>query len=275
MRTRSFSRSLLCAVAVAATVALASAGVASAGGAPPAIKKAGQLVVCSDIAYPAAEFYQGGKAVGFDVDIANAFTKAWHVKAVFANTGYDGIISALLSNKCDVIMSAMTITPERAKQISFVPYLKTGQTVMLAKSNPFPVKTLADLSGKAVAVTVGTTERDELTALNQQLASKGDKPVDIVTFQTDPPGAQALAQGKVDAYFADTTPVIFFTSKQPALFTTIGQTLFPGQFGIGVRKNDSGLRTAIQQAIARIYANGTMQKILAKWHAPYLSLKVK
>src|SRR5438093_13728668 len=100
------ARSRLLLVAVATLTALLGAGGASAPARsrplirPPAsIAKAHKLLYCSDITYPPLEFYRGSKAVGADVDTAVA--RLMGVKAGFANTGFDGIIPALLSRKCD------------------------------------------------------------------------------------------------------------------------------------------------------------------------------
>jgi polar amino acid transport system substrate-binding protein len=127
-------------LAVAATLILLSlAGSATALGkgtgasiAPPAsIKAAGQIVFCSDITYPPEEFYRGTTPVGSDIAIGQAVAKLMGVKAVFANTGFDGIIAALLSQKCDAIISGMGDTPAREKVITFVDYILVGQSLMM------------------------------------------------------------------------------------------------------------------------------------------------
>ena len=68
------------AVAVAATAAVAP---------PPAIKKAGKIVFCTDATYPPEESLQGTKFVGSDIDIATAVAKQMGVKAEFKNTTFD------------------------------------------------------------------------------------------------------------------------------------------------------------------------------------------
>ena len=98
--------------AALATVALLVGTVGAASAAsikpPAAIAKAGKIVYCSDISYPPEEFFKSGNtAVGSDIDIGTEIARRMGVKAEFANTCFDGIIAALLSDKCDAIISGM------------------------------------------------------------------------------------------------------------------------------------------------------------------------
>src|ERR671931_997393 len=134
---------LAAAVAAAGLLAVASSVAAGATTArhplirPPAnIKKAGRIVYCSDITYPPEEFYKGTKPVGSDIEIGTDIARRMGVRAQFANTGFDGIIAALQSKKCDLIISGMNDNAERRKQVDFVDYLNVGQSFMIAKDNP-------------------------------------------------------------------------------------------------------------------------------------------
>ena len=105
--------------------------------APPAnISSAGKIVYCTDATYPPEEYFKGSKIVGSDIDIGTAVAKLMGVKAQFKNTAFDSIIAALLTKKCDAIISGMNDTPERRKQVDFVDYLKVGQSIMVKKGNP-------------------------------------------------------------------------------------------------------------------------------------------
>ena len=77
---------------------------------------------------------------------------------------FNSIIAALLTKKCDAIISGMNDTAERRKQVDFVDYLKVGQAITVKKGNPEHFSTLASLSGKRVSVESGTTNRGFLVA---------------------------------------------------------------------------------------------------------------
>lgn len=234
---------------------------------PPArIAKAGQIVYCSDITYPPEEFYRGSTPVGSDIDIGTAVARRMGVKAQFQNTGFDGIIAALLAKRCDAIISGMNNTAQRRRSVSFVDYLAVGQSLMVRKGNSEHIRTLRDLSGKRVSVEVGTTNKQFLQKESSKLQAAGKKPITIVTFAKDTDAAAALKTGKVDVYFGDSPVVAYYISKDPGSFAFGGQPINPLPVGIAVRKSDTQLRTAIQQAVYQLYRNGTMTRILAKWH---------
>ena len=102
---------------------------------PPGIAKAGKIVFCTDATYPPEEYFKGSKIVGSDIDFGTAIAKLMGVKAQFKNTTFDSIIPALLTKKCDAIISGMNDTAERRKQVDFVDYLKVGQSLMVKKGN--------------------------------------------------------------------------------------------------------------------------------------------
>jgi polar amino acid transport system substrate-binding protein len=261
-------------------VGTASAAAPGAHGAasitpPPSVAKAGKLVFCSDVSYPPEEFFQGSTPVGSDVDIAGELARRMGVKVEVDNTGFDGIIAALLANKCDAIISGMNDTASRRKQVSFIDYLSVGQSIMVQKGNPTHIKTLDDLSGKTVGAEVGTTNLDFIKQLSTKLKAKGKAPINTVVFPKDSDGANALRLGKLDAYESDAPVVAYYISKDPGAFEFGIAAIEPIPVGIAVRKQDNALRAAIQKGINGMYADGSMMRILKKWKLGPFALKKK
>jgi len=257
------------AAAVAAvTTAVAAAAVTS----PPSVAKSGKLVFCSDIGYPPMESFRGSTAVGADIDVGAAMGELMGLKAQFKNVGFDGIIAALLTKKCDAILSGMTDTAQRSKQVDFADYLEVGMSLMVNKGNPRHITGLASLSGLRVAVQVGTTEKDALTAENKVLAKQHRKPVTIKLFNKDSDAAAALFTGKVDAYFSDDPPVGYYVKEAGGKFEVAASKIQAAPYGIATRKGDL-LGPAVKKAVAQLYANGTMTSILAKWGLSAFALK--
>ena len=237
--------------------------------APDRIAQAGKLVFCSDISYPPEEFYaeDGTTAQGSDIDIANEIAKRWGVTVQIDNTGFDGIIPAVLASKCDLIISGMNDTPTRAEQVDFVDYLKVGQGLLVPAGNPKGIKTLDDLSGKIVAVQLGTTNADALKAKNDELTAAGKAPIEIQTYQADTDAFQQLALGRVDCFSTDSPVVAFYNAKaeNAGKFEVGGTPIDPLAIGIAMRKDDAGMKDAVQAAIDAMYADGTMKSIVDKW----------
>jgi polar amino acid transport system substrate-binding protein len=255
---------LLAALVVAATAALAAV-------AAPARHAGGTLSFCSDITYPPEEFYVGSKPAGSDIDIGTAVARQLGMKASFTNTGFDGIIAALQAKKCDAIISGMNDTPARAKQVSFVDYISVGQSVMVKAGNPKHLSNLASLAGKTVSVEVGTTNKDFLDAESKKLQKEGKSAIKVQSFPKDTDAAAALKAGRVDAYFGDSPVVAYYIQKDKS-FAFAGAPINPIPVGIAVRKGDPN-QAKIAKAIKTLYANGTMKRILAKWHMSGFALK--
>jgi len=257
----------------AATTTSSSAAIT----APSSISSAGTLVFCSDITYPPEESYKKGTTTpeGSDIDIGNYIAGKMGVKARFDNTGFDGIIAALLAKKCDAIISGMNDTPERRKQVAFVDYLKVGQSFMVKKGNPENITGIDSLAGKVASVETGTTNKDYLDAQSKRLTSQGKKAIKVVPYPKDNDAANALRTGRVDAYFGDAPVVAYYIEQTPNAFSLGGTPVNPISIGIAIRKSDTELQAAVKQAIDMINSDGTMDKILTRWKLAGAVEKIK
>jgi polar amino acid transport system substrate-binding protein len=273
MRLRSLAVLAIAPMAIAACGSSSSGSTttaAPAGGgsgtiaAPAAIKSAGKIVFCSDISYPPEEYYDGTTPKGSDIDTGNEIAKRLGVSAEFVNTGFDGIIPALVGKKCDAIISGMNDTEERAKQVDFVDYMSVGQSFMVQKGNPSGINTLDDVAGKTVSVEVGTSNADFLTAKSDEFTKAGKKAITIQVFPKDTDAANALRTGKVDAYFGDAPVVAYYVKTASDSFAFGGDAINPIPVGIAIRKGDE-LKAAVSAAIDAMYADGTMKTILGNW----------
>jgi polar amino acid transport system substrate-binding protein len=236
---------------------------------PAAITTAGKLVWCVDVSYPPEESFKadGTTAEGSDIDIATEVAKRFGVTVEIDNTSFTGIIASLVGKKCDLIISGMNDTAERAKQVGFVDYLKVGQGLLVAAGNPKGIHTLEDLSGKAVAVQLGTTNKDALDAENVKLKAANKPQIDVQTFDQDTDAFQQLALARVDAYSGDSPVCAYYAAKpdNAGKFEVGGTPIDPAPIGIAIRKDDTELQAAVKAAIDGMYADGTMKSIVDKW----------
>ena len=257
------------AASVAPSVAASVAPSAPAITVPAAIKTAGKLVWCVDVSYPPEESYKadGTTAEGSDIDIAMEIGKRFGVTSQIDNTSFTGIIASLTTKKCNLIISGMNDTADRQKQVNFVDYLKVGQGLLVKAGNPKGIHGLEDLSGKAVAVQLGTTNLDALTAENVKLKAAGKAEIGIQTFDQDTDAFQQLALGRVDAYSGDSPVCAYYAAKpdNAGKYEVGGTPIDPAPIGIAIRKEDTDLKAAVQAAIDAMYADGTMKSIVDKW----------
>jgi len=232
------------------------------------------IVFCVDTTYPPAESIVDGKPAGYDIDIANAIAKQLGSTAQIKVTGFTVIIPALQQKKCNAIISSMTITPERSKQVNFAPYLDVGTFIMVKKGNPSKVTDLASLSGKSAAVQASTTQLAALEAENKTLKKQGKPLITIRSYPADTSAAAAIQAGKVDAYLADATPVLYYIRTTHGKFETAGKQVGIAPEGVATRKGDP-LGPQINNAIQALYLNGKIKTVLAKWQAAQFALKNK
>ena len=238
----------------------------------PAATHAKTLLFCSDISYPPEEFVQGGKNLGSDIDIGVAVGKLIGRPAKFQNTGFDGIIAALLANKCDAVISGMNDTPERAKSVSFVDYLSVGQSLIAKKGNPLHINTPLDVCGKTAGAQVATTNLQTLQKFNTQCKAKGKPSIKIIPYKEDPLGIVALQTGNIDVYESDSPPAAWYTTKNHSI-QIVGKPITPQPVGIAIAPKNTALKAQIQKAITTMYKNGSMMKILKKWNMTAFALK--
>lgn len=233
---------------------------------PTTLVKPGTLTFLSDTTYPPQESIDpaSNKAVGFDVDVANAVAAKMGLTATIVTADFSTIIDALLAKKGDAIISAMSITPERSKKVTFVGYFTAGQSILVKKGNPLSITKLADLCGKKVAVQVTTTEQDTLNAENTG-DCKSNK-ISIQTFPTDTDAVQKLKLGAVDAAMDDSPVAAFYVTQDPDHFDLGGTPVQSAPEGIAVDPKNTEVLTAVQQAMLAIFQDGTYHKLLVKWN---------
>jgi polar amino acid transport system substrate-binding protein len=227
----------------------------------------GVLQVGSDVAYAPIEFFQEGtqNAQGLDIDLANALAAEMGVRVEIVNTGFDAIIGALGAKRFDILMSAMTVTDERSKEIDFIPYFNAGTDILVLGGNPKNVKSIEDLSGLTVAVQIATIQVDQLTAANESLKAANKPEINVLTFDQNPLAVEQLRAGRADAVIADSPVVANDARLSDGKLDALGLTIEAAPYGIGLRKDSTELNAAVKAALQTLESNGKYAEILANW----------
>ena len=142
---------------------------------------------------------------------------------------------------------------------------------MVKYGNPEHITDLASLAGKSVSVEVGTTNKDFLDAQSKKLKEAGKKRSRRQSFPKDTDAAAALKTGRVDAYFGDSPVVAYYIAKDKS-FAIRRLADQPAPDRDRDPQGRRALKASVQKAIKKLYANGTMKKILAKWEMSAPSL---
>jgi polar amino acid transport system substrate-binding protein len=226
------------------------------------------LLIGSDIAYAPIEFYEEGTDTprGMDIDIATAIADLLGVEVEFRQVAdFAGIVGDLEASRYDLIMSAISITPEREEVVDFVPYFgPVGTGILVPTGNPNNIDSIDDLCGRPVAAQDGTFQIEQMTALNEDTCSSNN--IDIRAFPDNPAVIQELTLGRIDAAIMD-DPVAAYSALQSEgnLIDLVFTGFESAPYGIGVRKDSTDLKDVIEEALAEIIADGTYAEILSEW----------
>src|SRR2546430_6083607 len=174
---------------------------------------------------------------------------------------FSTLIAALTSNKIDLISAAMYITPARKEVIEFSePVYSYGEGLIVPKSDTKEYKSFQDLKGETVGAQVGTVYVEPL--------KKAGLFADVKIYDTIPDIMRDVNTGRLKAGFGD-YPILAYNVQlgnfpELRLVKSFKSTIV-GSIGIGMRKGDPELLKKVNASLEKLKANGTVDKILAKW----------
>lgn len=249
------------ALAAACMLGMALPSIASA-------KELKQITFGVDATYPPFEsLAANGQFEGFDIDLGRAICAELKVKCVFVSQSFDGIIPALEARKFDAILSSMTVTPERAKQVAFSSEMYDEPTSLVVPVGSGLVPTAESLKGKTVGVEAGTIQESYAKTYWQP------KGVNIVSYQGQDQVYADLLSGRLNASLQDSVEADYGFLKTPkgkgfqfgGNATYDPQDVLGSYIAIGVRKDEPELLKKIDWAIAELHKTGEYNKLQAKY----------
>lgn len=256
--------------------------------AAPAEAQQRQVRIATEGAYAPWNFTgPGGQLQGFEIDLANDLCRRMNARCTIVAQDWDGIIPGLTAGRYDAIMAGMNITDRRLEVISFSrPYAAGPHAFATMANSP-----LRALPGAGQVLSFGTQESDILALVNQikpllrgrtigvQTATTnsaflaqyfGDSGGTIREYRTTEEHDLDLLSGRLDAIFAAVT-AITATAEKPEFrgLAPAGPLVSGGILGrgvaVGMRKADSDLKAAFDDAIAAALADGTIRRLSEQW----------
>ncbi|AUH33251.1 amino acid ABC transporter substrate-binding protein [Paracoccus tegillarcae] len=197
---------------------------------------------------------------GFEVDFLNAIGEVTGDDIEFVTMSFSGQIGALESNRIDTIANQLTITPEReAKFVFSQPYVYDGAQIVVRRGNEVGIGGPDDLSGKSVAVNLGSNFEELL----RELPNSAD--IDIRTYESNI--EQDVAIGRVDAFVMDRVSTGQVIAKSPAPLEQAGEPFSEIRNALPFRNDEAGnaLRDKVDAAITTLKENGKLAEISEKW----------
>ena len=245
-------------IAVAAMTMLGVVQTASAD-ALDDIKKSGKIRIAVDLGVPPYGMTDDKmQATGSDIETAKALAKDWGLEFEHVPTTGASRIPALQTGKADLVISTLSVTPERAKVIDFSKGYAVLRTVIAAPKS-VPLKSMADLDGKTVGTVRGTTH-------DTQLTKEGPKGMKLVRYEDDATEAQAFLSGQVDIFSTAELLVAPIDKKNPARQVEVKFVLDTFNLAVGVKKDETRLRDEVNKWISAKLKDGTLNAIYKKHH---------
>ncbi len=267
-------RSFLKATAAFGALTLTGCGAKNSGGDAPAegpiatdftLVKEGTLIVASDLDFIPLDYYEDNEAKGFDVDLSKEIAKRLGLECEYLPPqDFDSIIPMIKQGgKADIGNSAFSITDERKKEIDFTdPYLDSNLGIAVKKDlgivgNEEAVVKALNNADMTVAVQAATT--------GEAWARENMPNATIVPLASVTVCMTGVSTGQYQAFCAD-LPVISYQCAVSFTDCTVCLEIPTGeQYGIVVSKDNPGLTAAINQALANMTADGTMDALKTQW----------
>jgi polar amino acid transport system substrate-binding protein len=253
--TASFTRRAFAALGIAAVVATAT--VPAAAQTVEDLKKKGEINIGLLVDFPPYGTTNAkNEPDGYDADVARLLGKDWGVKVNLVPVTGPNRIPFLLTNKVDLLVASLAITPERAKQVQFSkPY--SAATIVLLAPKKDNIKGAADLKPIRVGVARASTQDIAVT----QIAPQG---TEIRRFDDDASAMQALISGQVDAIGCSTTVAAQIAKRAPNQFEP-KFTLKQQEMAIAMRPGQDALLKSVNDFVAKETASGELNKLYRKW----------
>jgi polar amino acid transport system substrate-binding protein len=233
------------------------------------VMKAKKIRIATDFSIPPSGMLDKDlKPTGSDVETAQLLAKDWGLELEFVQTTGATRIPNLQTGKADIVVSTLSVTPERQKVIDFSkPYAALVSVIGARKD--LPIKDWPDLKGKSVTVTRGTTQDTELT----QLAK--DRDFKVVRYDDDATMVTAGVSGQADIVSTSVTIMNQITAKNPQRPFEQKIVLRNLDLAIGVKKGEERMVAKLNEWVTANLQNGKLNAIYKKFHGSDLPANMR
>ncbi len=223
------------------------------------IKEKGEIVVAMEGTWSPWTYHdENDELVGYDVEVAKAIAEKLGVKATFVEGEWDGLFAGLDAGRYDIVVNGVDITDERSEKYDFTePYAYNRTAIIVTKDND-EIQSFEDLDGKNTANTISSTYAELAESYGATVTGVDDL---NQTFEL-------LLSGRIDATLnAELTYYDYLKAHPDANVKIAALTDNASEVAIPLRKGaaSDNLRTAINQALDDLRADGTLSELSVKY----------
>lgn len=205
-----------------------------------------------------------GEIVGMEMDLARAMAAVMGLDFRPVEQDFSMILPSVQSGQVDMGVTGFTDTPERRESFDFVNYLHAGIQWAQRSDTETPVDPTHPC-GLTVAVQRTTvSETDDVRPKSEECVAHGEKPIEVLSYDTADNAALALLMGRADALSADSPVTAWSVARSDGRMQLVGDSFEAAPYGMAVPKN-SQLGKAAAAALQHLIETGEYAKILAQW----------
>ena len=222
----------------------------------------GKLHMATNAAFPPYEMVaDDGTFEGIDVDIAGKIAEKLGLELVVDDMDFGSIITSVQTGKEDIAMAGLTVTDERKQNVDFTDSYATGVQVVIVPIDS-DIESLDDLEGKQIGCQESTTG---YIYCSDTPENGGYGEENVTAFPNGANAVQALLGGKVDAVVIDSQPAQEFVAQNAGKLKILSTEFVSEDYAIGVSKDNTALRDAVNNALKELFDDGTVQAILDQY----------
>ncbi len=225
-----------------------------------------KLTIATSPDFPPFEYYDNdNNVIGIEIEIMKLVCEELGYTLDIQTMNFDAVLTGVASNKYQVGVSGISVTPERQENMLFTnPYCLAAQAIVVKEGSAITSK--ADLTGKKVSVQLGTTAQD-------YCSSNG---YDVSSFEANADAQTALVTGKVDAWVIDDLTaaemVAAYNAENPdAKLKVLDDAMTTEPYAFALALGNEELAEKINTVLDKLVAEGKVAQIFEQYNAPYTS----
>jgi polar amino acid transport system substrate-binding protein len=233
------------------------------------IKKRGELVAATEMQFPPFDISDNGVYKGVDRELVDAVGAVLGVKVKYLDLPWTSVLPGLEAKKFDICIAPVTITKERMKRYLFTVPIADATAALMKRANDSSIQKPEDIAGKTVGGQKGTSQVAQL----KEFAAKLGKPVEVKEYVDNNQSYADLAAGRIDASVNSLPNLAYAAAQRSDTFAIVAPPFGqPTYFSWVGRLDDKTFIDAVNDALVKVEADGTMAKIQKTWFGQSMDL---
>lgn len=228
------------------------------------VKKAGELVVGTELQFAPFDFTDNGKQKGLNAELFEQLGKELGVKIKFLDLPWPSVLPGLEAKKFDVVAGPIIVTKARKERYHFVMPIAEATVALMISAKDETIKKPEDISGKTVGAGKGSAQLEELKAFAATLPEK----VTIREYVDNNQAYADLAAKRIVAV-ANSLPNISYVAAEKSNVYKVVMPPFgkKSYFAYLGRKDDdaNSLIAALNAAMLKMHEDGRLASLQKKW----------